>query len=256
MHIFIERLRQSDTLDDNRQSSYIFNMSSPVPRLLSWFLFYWMVPLVLVSFTWKASPRPEGPMIATLSIAATILLIWLQIRRCPKARRRWNILLGVVMIALIAIAPFIATRQISLNRQLSLYQADLKNADLNGFDLRWGNLSRANLEGAFLSMTDLRHAKLMKANLARAVLEGAALSNADLSWATGLREVDLNGICLHKATLYQTDLSGVNLEGVQGLTREQIIYALTDKTTQFPSYLTTESEAEHSFAGLSSPDCR
>jgi hypothetical protein len=215
-----------------------------------------MVPLVLVSFTWKASPRPEGPMIATLSIAGTILLIWLQIRRCPKARRRWNILLGVVMIALIAIAPFIATRQISLNRQLSLYQADLKNADLNGFDLRWGNLSRANLEGAFLSMTDLRHAKLMKANLARAVLEGAALSNADLSWATGLREVDLNGICLHKAILYQTDLSGVNLEGVQGLTREQIVYALTDKTTQFPGYFTTESEAEHSFAGLSSPDCR
>ena len=37
---------------------------------------------------------------------------------------------------------------------------------------------------------------------------------------------------------------------------EQIVYALTDKTAQFPSYLTTESEAEHSFAGLSSPACR
>src|SRR5687767_12822721 len=137
-----------------------------------------MVPLVLASFTWKAIPRPEGPMIATLSIAATTLLIWLQIRRCPKAKRRWNIPLGVVMIALMALAPFIATRQISLNRQLSLYQAELKNADLSGFDLRGANLSRANLEGAFLSKANLRHAKLMKAKLDHAVLEGAVLSNA------------------------------------------------------------------------------
>jgi pentapeptide repeat protein len=256
MHIFVERLRQHDAPDADRQPSHIFNMCSPVPRLLSWFLFYWMVPLVLAAFTWKAIPRPEGPMIATLSIAATTLLIWLQIRRCPQVRRRWNIPLGVAMIALIALAPFIATRQIPLNRQLSLYQAELKHADLTGFDLRWANLSRANLEGAFLSKADLRHAKLMQANLARAVLEGAALSNADLSWATGLREVDLNGICLRRAVLFQTDLSGANLEGAQGLTREQIVSALTDKATWFPGYLTTESEAEHSFAGLSSPDCR
>lgn len=256
MHIFVERLRQYGALDADRRLSHIFNMCSPVPRLLSWFLFYWMVPLVLASFTWKAIPRPEGPMIATLSIAATTLLIWLQIRRCPKAKRRWNIPLGVVMIALMALAPFIATRQISLNRQLSLYQAELKNADLSGFDLRWANLSRANLEGAFLSKANLRHAKLMKAKLDHAVLEGAVLSNADLSWATGLREVDLNGVCLHKAILYQTDLSGADLEGAQGLTREQIASALTDKTTRFPSYLSTEAEAEHGNAGLISPHCR
>jgi Pentapeptide repeats (8 copies) len=256
MHIFVERLRQYDALDTDRRLPHIFNMSSPVPRLLSWFLFYWMVPLVLVSFTWKAIPRPEGPTIATISIAATTLLIWLQIRRCPKATRRWNVLLGVVMIALIALAPLIATRQIQLNRQLGLYQAELKNADLSGFDLRWANLGRANLEGAFLSKADLRHAKLRQANLAHAVLEEAVLNNADLSWATGLREVDLNGICLHKAVLYQTDLRGANLEGAQGLLREQLVYALTDSTTRFPSYLTMESEAQHSFAGLSSTACR
>jgi pentapeptide repeat protein len=254
MHIFVERLRQYDALDADRRLSHIFNMCSPVPRLLSWFLFYWMVPLVLASFTWKAIPRPEGPTVATLSIVTTTLLLWLQIRRCPETKRRWNIPLGVVMIALTALAPFIATRQISLNRQLSLYQAELKNADLSGFDLRWANLSRANLEGAFLSKADLRHAKLMEANLTRAVLEGAVLSNADLSWATGLREVDLNGICLHNAILYQTDLSGANLEGAQSLTREQIMYALTDNTTRLPSYLSTQ--AEHSGAGLSSPACR
>lgn len=256
MHIFVERLRQYDALDADRRLAYIFNMCSPVPRLLSWFLFYWMVPLVLASFTWKAIPRPEGPMIGAISLTATALLVWLQIRRCPKARRRWNILLGVVMIGLLALAPLIAARQLPLNRQLSLYQADLKNADLSGFDLRWADLSRANLEGAFLSKADLRDTKLMKANLARAVLEGAILSNADLSWATGLREVDLNGTCFHKANLYQTDLSGANLEGARGLTREQIVSAITDKTTRFPHSLRTDAEDEHSFAGLSTPVCR
>jgi hypothetical protein len=115
MHIFVERLRQYDAFDADRRLSHIFNMCCPVPQLLSWFLFYWMVPLVLASFTWKAIPRPEGPTVATLSIVTTTLLIWLQIRRCPETKRRWNIPLGVVMIALTALAPFIATRQISLN---------------------------------------------------------------------------------------------------------------------------------------------
>jgi hypothetical protein len=191
-----------------------------------------------------------------MSIAATMLLIWLQIRRCPKAMRRLNIPLWAALIVLIALAPLIATRQMLLNRTLSLYQAELERVDLSGFDLRRADFSRANLRGAFLSKANLQEANLQGADLAKAVLEGADLTKAMLSWAKGLREVDLNGVCLHQAILYQTDLSGANLEGVQALTRAQIVSAITDNTTRFPNYLTTDSEDEHSFAGLISPNCR
>jgi hypothetical protein len=256
LHIFVERLRRYDALDADQQSPHLFNMSGPVPQLLSWFFLYWMVPLVLTLFTWKAGPRPEGPTIGAMSIAATMLLIWLQIRRCPKAMRRLNIPLWAALIVLIALAPLIATRQMLLNRTLSLYQAELERVDLSGFDLRRADFSRANLRGAFLSKANLQEANLQGADLAKAVLEGADLTKAMLSWAKGLREVDLNGVCLHQAILYQTDLSGANLEGVQALTRAQIVSAITDNTTRFPNYLTTDSEDEHSFAGLISPNCR
>jgi hypothetical protein len=257
LHILVERLQRYNALDADQRLPHIFNMSSPVPQLLSWFLFYWMVPLVLALFTWKAGPRPEGPIIGVISLAATALLIWLQIRRCPKPRRRWNIPLGVVMIALIALVPLIATRQISLNRTLSLFQAELAKVDLSGFDLRRADLSRANLQGAFLSKANLQEANLQEANLTSAVLEGAVLTKAQLSWAIGLNDVDLrgahleeanlswtnlrqaklDGVYLHGAVLYKTDLREANLEGAHGLTREQIASAITDETTRLPRYL-------------------
>lgn len=144
-----------------------------------------MVPLVLAIFTWKAGPRPEAPLISSMAIIVTILLIWLQMRRCPKTKRRWNILLGVVLIALLALFTFVATGRISPNRPLNLYEAPLAKMDPSSFDLRGANLSRVNLQGVFLSKANLREANLQNTDLTDAILEGVHPQRAQLSWAKG-----------------------------------------------------------------------
>jgi Pentapeptide repeats (8 copies) len=262
VHILRERLLRYDALDDDQRLPHIFNMRDPVSRLLSWFLFYWMVPMLLALFAWKAGPLPEAPLIGSVAIIVTMLLIWLQMRRCPEAWRRCNIALGVALIALLALVPFIATGQIGRNRQLNLFEAVLEKRDLSGFHLRAANLSRANLKGAFLSQANLRAATLKGANLTGAILSGAVLSQADLSYAEGLheadlrdmdfeaanltdtdlRKADLSGAILYRTSLDRTKLQGTNLEGAVGLTREQIDSAITDATTRLPSSLLRLSE--------------
>jgi hypothetical protein len=262
LHILQERLLRYDALEADQRLPHIFNMRDPVSRLLTWFLFYWMVPMLLALFAWKAGPLPEAPLIGSMAIMATMLLIWLQMRRCPEAWRRCNISLGVALIALLALVPFIATGQVGRNRQLNLFEAVLEKRDLSGYHLHAANLSRANLKGAFLSKADLRKASLKGANLSGAILRGASLSRADLSYAEGLheadlrdvnfaaanltdtdlRKADLSGAILHGASLDGTKLQGTNLEEALGLTREQIESAMTDATTRLPSYLLMLSE--------------
>jgi Pentapeptide repeats (8 copies) len=262
LHILQERLLRYDALEADQRLPHIFNMGDPVSRLLSWCLFYWMVPMLLALFAWKAGPLPEAPLIGSVAIIVTMLLVWLQMRRCPVAWRRCNISLGVVLIALLALVPSIATGQIGRNRQLNLFEAVLEKRDLSGYHLRAANLSRANLKGAFLSEANLHRANLRGANLAGAILRGVTLSWADLSYAEGLheadlrevnfaaanltdtdlRKADLSGAILDGASLDRTKLHGTNLEGAVGLTREQVDSAFTDVTTRLPSYLLLLSE--------------
>ena len=72
---------------------------------------------------------------------------------------------------------------------VSLYWADLREADLRGANLYWAdlrgaNLSWANLRGANLYGADLRGANLYGANLSWARLYGANLHEADLRGAS------------------------------------------------------------------------
>ena len=82
--------------------------------------------------------------------------------------------------------------------------------DLSGTFIRRTNLSGVNLQYADLSGADCTNAIFRGANLTGANLKGAMLKGADFS-------------------------------GVVGLTREQIMEAITDKNTILPSYLAVSS---------------
>jgi hypothetical protein len=93
---------------------------------------------------------------------------------------------------------------------------DLRDATLNGANLRDANLRDATLNGA----------NLRDANLGRASLYGADLSDADLSDATlagvdlrdvNLRYVDLSGANLNKAHVGHTSFGSVDLSVVKNL---------------------------------------
>lgn len=70
-------------------------------------------------------------------------------------------------------------------REVNLEGVDLREADLRGVNLykanlRNSNLSRSNLEGAYLHKADLRETDLRRSNLERAELSGSNLRGAHL----------------------------------------------------------------------------
>lgn len=86
------------------------------------------------------------------------------------------------------------------------YWADLKQAQLQGSDLRRAVLTRANLRGADLRRVDARRATFADAQLADAMLQEADLMFADL---TG---VDFSGARLDKVTLAFASVTGASFE--------------------------------------------
>jgi archaellum component FlaC len=103
-------------------------------------------------------------------------------------------------------------------RGAGLREADLIVVDLHGADLREADLWGAKLTGAKLSEADLRGANLSGAYLRGTDLSGANLEGGDLS-GVRLREANLCKACLcgvdlRRAILVQTNLSQVNITGV------------------------------------------
>ena len=100
---------------------------------------------------------------------------------------------------------------------MTLYDADLRGADLRDADLRDADLRGANLREANLRGTDLYGADLRGADLREADLYGVNLRDADLRGAdlrdADLRDADLHGVNLRDADLYGVNLTGINLRG-------------------------------------------
>lgn len=79
----------------------------------------------------------------------------------------------------------------------SLYETDLRYANLHEADLQQANLWKSNLQGADLSGAELQRAyfgeaNLQGANLSDANLEGANLAGADLRQVQGLRQKQID----------------------------------------------------------------
>jgi hypothetical protein len=136
----------------------LFSLDHPVPCLLNTFIFYWLVPLVLATITWRAAVRFSGAgggghPLAFITGLVTIILVFLQIRRCPASQRRWNRLcwtiIGVI-VASIVVIMFILER---LERPLNLAGADLKDKSLVRV-----NLENTNAKGAEFQRADLQEA--------------------------------------------------------------------------------------------------
>jgi pentapeptide repeat protein len=117
-------------------------------------------------------------------------------------------------------------------READLKQVRMPLASLRKVDLKKATLSRANLFNAKLceaSLTgaDLSEANLIMANLSKAWLRRANLSRANLSEANlagaNFNEANLSGAILNKVNIEDAQsLKDTNLQGVIGLTREQL----------------------------------
>ncbi|MFD9132849.1 pentapeptide repeat-containing protein [Streptomyces bottropensis] len=116
------------------------------------------------------------------------------------------------------------------------------NIDLHRTDLRGADFNEANLANAQLWETDLRSANLFSADL-----RGANLFRTDLSEAS-LREAVITG-----AKTEQAFLRGSFLEGIEGLTAEQVVAAYPSSTTRLPDALADNQEVQERIVDLEMP---
>src|SRR5262249_27207139 len=83
----------------------LFSFPDAIPRYLTRFVFYWLVPLVLVGITWKAWPLPAmGRPLAYVAGFVTFVLMFLQIRRCPDhQRQQWTPIGHTILVIIISL---------------------------------------------------------------------------------------------------------------------------------------------------------
>lgn len=241
LHIFLGlwHMLRSDRTDKNLRPPYMFNLANRTAANLSFFIFYWLPPIILFSFARKGSPFIDGEIITsyaaldwleikfglyfqntlsllplTLACITTIATSILAIRRRPTSQRDKNRVywaaLPVLVILLLAswFNPFWV-------RPLDLARSDFSSKDLRNASLVSANLFHSNLQGADLRNANLKGAKISYANLVGAKLSGARISKANLEYSdlseTNAASVLLTGTDLGDAELVNADLSGATL---------------------------------------------
>jgi hypothetical protein len=212
----------------------LFSFPDAVSRLLTRFIFYWLVPLVLGTMTFKAWALPAmGLPLTYVAGVVTSALVLLQIhRRRDNQPKGWTLQGYAIILLIIGLIVRATLIPQSFQRPLDLFRAELPKAWLVGINMRRASASFANLPGADLERTDLQGADLERAKLPGANLTGANLQGAKL-WVAKLPGANLTG-----ANLQGADLRTANLEGAKGVTQDQVNTACVDEHTQLPEGLT------------------
>jgi hypothetical protein len=96
--------------------------------------------------------------------------------------------------------------------QLNFSQIDLRNAPLQGVNLRRADLTGSNFRGAFMSDADLSEARLIRATLQSTNLQRSNLTRASLTGAN-LRFTHAEGACLRGAQLDEVEWERTELQG-------------------------------------------
>jgi uncharacterized protein YjbI with pentapeptide repeats len=201
----------------------LFSFPDAVSRFLTGFIFYWLVPLVLGTITWKAwANRTMGLFLMYVSGVVTFALVVLQCRRRPDNQRLWWTLLRyTILILIIGLMVRATFNSRSFQRPLNLFRAELPKAWLVGVNmsrasagfanLQGTNLQDAKLQGAFLQGANLQDTNLQRTNLQDTNLQRAFLQDAKLQGAF-LQDANLQGANLQGADLQRAHLQGVNLQ--------------------------------------------
>jgi len=194
--------------------------------------FYWVAPITLAVFTWKAWPGHFGYMLLTVSMMVSFCLVYLQVRRCSSVMRPW-VLPGLLAVFL-GFWNFVTSEVHS--RQLNLIKVDFSNKDLRSSGLAGAMLQESILSHANLSFTDLskanftkatlKHTDLNNADLGKSILDYAKLEHANLAysniWKASLKNINISDSDLSytrlvnsdltNATIYSSELVEANLE--------------------------------------------
>lgn len=127
MHIFVEYWH---AMAGAAQSSlpFIFNMDTRVSRFVTAFLFYWLVPLMMLYFFWSAQPFAKNfpdllPYLQFLFLVVATTFVWLVIRRRPLDKRSviWNVCIWGLLVSVSGSGVF-AAAQLTLGWSIPIPQ--------------------------------------------------------------------------------------------------------------------------------------
>jgi hypothetical protein len=253
----------------------LFSFPDAVPLMLTGFIFYWLVPLVLGAITWKAWAFPGmGRPLTYVAGVVTAILVFLQIRRRANNQHTWWIFLShtnggvTILIIIVGLTVRVAFNPQLFQRPLALFRAELPKAWLAGINMRRADFGLANLQGANFLGADLQGANLQGANLQGADFQRANLQRANLRANLGDINIDritlltnFEGANFQRANLQGADLQDANFEGAnflganlqganfqkanlagaENLTQDQLNTACVDENTKLPAELTRPS---------------
>jgi hypothetical protein len=233
-------------------------LKNPLVRVFSGVTFYFVLPLAMMLFAWKAAVFPawgSGLLCVAVGVIASHSIL-------PLGKVSWRSkALLTVIAAIIAAAvmfsfgpirrPFDLSRANLSNQWLArtnLSGANLSSANLSSAKLFDANLSNAHLQlanlfGADLSGTDLSGANLFGANLSGADLRLANLSGANLFFAN-LKGADLSGADLSDAGLVGADLGGADLSRAALAKARELSEACGNESTKLPEGFTVRPCSE------------
>lgn len=238
LHIFLGlwHTLRSDRTDENLRPPYMFNLANRTAANLSFFIFYWLPPIILFSFARKGSPFIDGEIITnyaaldwleiklglyfqntlsllplTLACIATIAISILAIRRRPTSQRDKNRVYWAAL-PILAILLFASWFNPFWVRPLDLARSDFSGMDLRNSSLVKANLFHSNLQGADLRGAILKDAKISYANLVGAKLNNARISKANLEHSN-LSDAKASGALFTGTDLGDAELVNANLSG-------------------------------------------
>lgn len=220
LHVNLHQLYRFEHEPGKYPLPFIFNQKNTSASVVSSIIFYWLVPIVLLTFSWKTLPRSgiAPALLILLTALFTCSLVWVQIRRLKRGRKwffRLRMLLSMgLCLALLGIA-YAQARQFPKPiyiRALYLYGVNLNKVDLSGANLLHADLAKATLNNADLDNTNLKGANLWKAKLNMSYLNNADMSNAYLQQAV-LNKAEMTSTILNKADLTNAKLNQANLTG-------------------------------------------
>lgn len=194
---------ERDAYDD----IYIFTMDHWTARLAAAYIFFWLVPSVLLAFWWCLLPRPESIWLGLLAAVATAIWTGLYYLLNPR-RSEWDESIVLVPVAAIIVIGLLwVTFDENQNlRAYALRNVRLFNADLSGKDLENVNLRVFAAPSGDKQPEAGYGVDMERVILRNAVLKGAVLDGANLFFAD-LRGAYMRGTSLVRSNLQNADLS-------------------------------------------------
>ncbi|MGP0566784.1 MULTISPECIES: pentapeptide repeat-containing protein [unclassified Nitrospina] len=211
LHIFIHELQRCE-LEASRKLPFVFNLDNWFAKAITFFVFYFLTPLVFLSFIWSIRASEHVTLWSLVALGVCLALVWLfhcatQVQG-GSLRRQPFPLMVLVAVFIVSAVP----GNLTFVGPIKLVKSDLKNTNFRNFMLDRMNADFAHLEHSdFTRNQNVKHALFNNAFLTNAQFSGANLSQSsfrkcDLT-GTRFRGANLNDSVFQEAKLTGSDFS-------------------------------------------------